>query len=116
MNPIVDHFGPVAMPPTDPRYVDGGPGSEVPNVTDMELDTARKTLQDAGFQVADQPTPVNNSASKGAVVGTTPRGRTIPGSIITINTSTGYVPPPVFVPPPEAPPPPPGAPPPETSS
>jgi membrane peptidoglycan carboxypeptidase len=111
MNPIADDFGPVVMPPTDPRYVDGGPGSEVPSVTGLKLDAARKRLQDAGFQVADQPTPVNNSASKGAVVGTTPRGRTIPGSIITINTSTGYVPPPVFVPPPGAPPPP-GEPPP----
>jgi membrane peptidoglycan carboxypeptidase len=111
MKPIADDFGPVAMPPTDPRYVEGGPGSEVPNVTDLKLDAARKRLQDAGFQVADQPTPVNSSAAKGSVVGTTPSGRTVPGSIITINTSTGYVPPPVYIPPPVAPPPP-GEPPP----
>ena len=89
MNPIADDFGPVAMPPTDPRYVDGGPGSEVPSVTGLKLDAARKRLQDAGFQVADQPTPINSYSSRGAVVGTTPKGRTIPGSIITINTSNG---------------------------
>jgi membrane peptidoglycan carboxypeptidase len=114
MKPIADHFGPVALPPTDPRYVDGGPGSEVPSVTGLKLDAARKKLQDAGFQVAEYPTAVNSSASKGSVVGTTPSGRTIPGSIITINTSTGYVPPPVVVPPPAAPPPP-GAPPPDAN-
>ncbi|KWX22319.1 penicillin-binding protein [Mycolicibacterium wolinskyi] len=111
MDPIAEYFGPLGMPPTDPRYVDGGPGSEVPSVTGLKLDAARKRIQDAGFQVAEYPTPVNNSAPKGSVVGTTPRGKTIPGSIITINTSTGYVPP-VYIPRPEAPPPPPGAPPP----
>lgn len=108
MEPIADHFGPVALPPTDPRYVDGGQGSHVPSVTGMKLDEARKRLLEAGFQVADKPTPINNSASKGSVVGTTPSGKTIPGSVITINTSTGYVPPPppVFIPSPELPPPP----------
>ncbi|MDV3127983.1 transglycosylase/D,D-transpeptidase PonA2 [Mycobacterium sp. 21AC1] len=111
MNPIAEYFGPLALPPTDPRYVEGGPGSQVPEVTDMKFDEARKRLLDSGFQVADKPTPVNSHATKGSVVGTTPSGRTIPGSIITINTSTGYVPPPVYVPRPDAPPPP-GAPPP----
>ncbi|MUL83711.1 PASTA domain-containing protein [Mycobacterium sp. CBMA247] len=108
MSPIANDFGPVALPPTDPRYVDGGPGGQVPSVDGLKVDEARKRLQDSGFQVADQPTPVNNSASKGSVVGTTPSGKTIPGSVITINTSTGYVPPPppVYVPGPDIPPPP----------
>ncbi|GJJ16347.1 MULTISPECIES: transglycosylase/D,D-transpeptidase PonA2 [Mycolicibacterium] len=108
MKPLADAFGPVALPPTDPRYVDGGPGGQVPVVTGMKFDEARKRLQDAGFRVADKPTPVNSEATKGSIVGTTPSGKTIPGSIITINTSTGYVPPPVYIPPPSAPPPPPG--------
>jgi membrane peptidoglycan carboxypeptidase len=109
MSPIANDFGPVALPPVDPRYVDGGPGGQVPSVTGMKLDEARKRLQDAGFRVADQPVQVNSEATRGSVVGTTPSGKTIPGSIITINTSTGYVPPPpVYVPPPQAPPPPPG--------
>jgi membrane peptidoglycan carboxypeptidase len=118
MHPIATDFGPLALPPTDPRYVDGGPGGEVPSVVGLKLDEARKRLQDAGFRVADRPTAVSSNASKGSVVGTTPRGRTIPGSIITINTSTGYVPPPPVYRPaprpvgPRPPPPPPEAPPP----
>jgi beta-lactam-binding protein with PASTA domain len=104
----------VKLPPTDPRYVDGAPGGRVPIVSGLNLDTARQRLRDAGFQVADQPTPVNSTASYGVVVGTTPSGQTIPGSIVTINTSNGIAPPP---PPPverepEGPPPPPGEPPP----
>lgn len=108
MSPIADSFGPVALPPTYPRYVDGGPGGEVPTVSGMKVDEARKRLLDSGFRVADKPTPVNSNATKGSVVGTTPSGRTIPGSIITINTSTGYVPPPppVYIPAPQIPPPP----------
>ncbi len=77
-------FGDVALPPTDPRYVDGAPGSRVPSVSGMSQDTARQRLREAGFQVADQATPVNSSSSYGTVVGTTPSGQTVPGSIITI--------------------------------
>lgn len=114
MKPIADYFGPVAMPPTDPRYVDGGPGSEVPRVVGLKLDAARKKLEDAGFQVAPEPTAVNSTSARGVVVGTTPSGKTIPGSIVTINTSNGIAPAPVYQPPPPGapPPPPPEAPPP----
>lgn len=112
MEPIADHFGAVTMPPTDPRYVEGGPGSEVPRVTELGFDAARKRLEEAGFQVAAQPTAVNSYADKGAVVGTTPSGKTIPGSIITINTSNGIAPAPVYQPPPPGAPPPPEVPPP----
>jgi beta-lactam-binding protein with PASTA domain len=59
-------------------------------------------LQEVGFQVADQTTPVNSGAPYGTVVGTSPSGQTIPGSIITINVSNGI--------PPAPPPPPPPAP------
>jgi len=99
MSPIASNFGPVALPPTDPRYVNGAPGISVPSVVGLNFDAARKRVKDAGFQVSDQPTPVNNSASKGAVVGTTPTGQVFRGSIITINTSTGIAPappPPVY--------------------
>lgn len=117
MEPIATDFGPVALPPTDPRFVDGDPGSKVPSVTGLKLDAARQRLEDAGFRVADQPTPVNSYAAKGAVTGTTPTGTTMPGSIITINTSNGIAPAPVYRPTPQIagvpePPPPPAAPPP----
>ncbi len=49
-------------------------------------------LKEAGFQVADQPNSVNSSAKLGEVVGTTPNGQTIPGSIITIQVSNGIPP------------------------
>ncbi|RAV10070.1 penicillin-binding protein [Mycolicibacterium sp. GF69] len=114
MKPIANDFGEVHLPPTDPRYVEGAPGSEVPNVSGMNVDRARQRLRDAGFQVADKTTPVNSTASYGAVVGTTPGGRTIPGSIVTINISNGVAPAPP--PRPEGPPPPPGAPPPPPPS
>jgi alkylation response protein AidB-like acyl-CoA dehydrogenase len=114
MKPIARDFGPVALPPTDPRYVNGAAGSEIPSVTGLKLDAAIKRVRDAGFQVPDLPTPVNSYLSKGAVAGTTPKGKTIPGSIVTINTSNGIAPPQVYYPPapPPAAPPPPEAPPP----
>ncbi len=115
MKPVAGDFGPITLPPTDRRYVEGGPGSTVPSITGLSFDAARKRLRDAGFQVNDLPTPINSFSSRGAVVGTTPSGKTIPGSIITINTSNGIppAPPPDAVPPP--PPPPPDAPPPDVN-
>ncbi len=103
MKPIATSFGEVSLPPTEPRYVEGGPNSRVPSVTGMEVDAARQRLIEAGFQVADQPSQVNSTARYGAVVGTSPTGQTIPGSIVTILISNGIPPPP--------PPPPEGAPP-----
>jgi len=94
MSPIATTFGPVALPPTDPRYVNGAPGSAVPGVVGLNLDAAKQRIRAAGFQVADQPTPVANAAARGVVVGTTPAGQAMPGSVITVNTSTGIAPPP----------------------
>ncbi|WP_029113246.1 transglycosylase/D,D-transpeptidase PonA2 [Mycobacterium sp. URHB0044] len=102
MKPIATDFGDVRLPPTDPRYVEGAPGGRVPTVSGLKLDAARQRLLDAGFRVADQATPVNSGAPYGYVVGTTPTGQTMPGSIITINISNGTPPPPP--PPPEPPP------------
>ncbi|MDZ4266335.1 MAG: transglycosylase/D,D-transpeptidase PonA2 [Mycobacterium sp.] len=103
MMPIATNFGEVTLPPTDPRYVDGAPGGRVPSVAGLTQDTARQRLREAGFQVADQATPVNSASRYGTVVGTSPSGQTVPGSIITIQISNGIAPPP--------PPPPPNAPP-----
>lgn len=103
MSPIATAFGDVTLPPTDPRYVDGAPGGKVPSVAGLSQDTARQRLREAGFQVADQATPVNSGSSYGTVVGTSPSGQTVPGSIITIQISNGIAPAP--------PPPPAGGPP-----
>ncbi|UXA17696.1 transglycosylase/D,D-transpeptidase PonA2 [Mycobacterium sp. SMC-4] len=102
MQPIATNFGEVVLPPTDSRYVEGGPGSRVPSVAGLREDTARQRLRDAGFQVADQSSPVNSTSSRGTVVGTSPSGQTIPGSIITIQVSNGIAPPPPPPPPPPA--------------
>ncbi|KUI08938.1 penicillin-binding protein [Mycolicibacterium acapulense] len=101
MKPIANNFGEVRLPPTDPRYVEGGPGSRVPSVSGLTESAARQRLRDSGFQVADQASSVNSNAPRGSVVGTTPGGQTVPGSIITIQVSNGI--------PPAPPPPPPGA-------
>jgi membrane peptidoglycan carboxypeptidase len=92
LKPIATDFGDLALPPTDPRYVEGAPGGRVPNVGGLKVDQARQRLRDAGFQVADQTTLVNSSSRYGTVVGTTPSGQTFPGSIITINVSNGVPP------------------------
>ena len=109
MKPIADELGPVSMPPTDPRYVNGAPTVPLPSITGLKFDAARKRLQDAGFQVADQPSPVDSYLSKGSIVGTSPKDKAVPGFLITINTSNGVSPAPVYYPPrpPNAPPPPP---------
>jgi membrane peptidoglycan carboxypeptidase len=99
MKPIANNFGEVKLPPTDPRYVDGAPGSKVPSVSGMDQNLARQRLKEAGFQVADQANTVNSASSYGTVVGTSPSGQTVPGSIITIQISNGIPPPPP--PPPE---------------
>ena len=103
LKPIADKFGAVKLPPTNPRYVEGAPGSRVPSVAGLDVDAARKRLKDAGFQVANKPNLVNSTSKYGQVVGTSPSGQTIPGSIVTIKISNGIPPPP--------PPPPEGAPP-----
>lgn len=99
LKPIATNFGDVVLPPTDPRYVDGGPNSRVPSVVGLDVDAARARLKEVGFAVADQLSWVNSTAKSGAVVGTTPGGQTIPGSIITIQVSNGI--PPAPPPPPE---------------
>ncbi len=112
MNPIAEDFGEVSLPPTDRRYVDGAPGSRVPNVSGMGQSGAREELRASGFQVADNVSTVNSAASAGTVIGTSPSGQTVPGIIVTLLVSNG-VPPAPPPPPPDAPPgppPPPGIP------
>jgi beta-lactam-binding protein with PASTA domain len=77
----------------------------VPSVAGLDVDAARQRLKDSGFQVAEQASSVNSSAKYGEVVGTSPNGQTIPGAVITIQTSNGI--PPAPPPPPEGGPPPP---------
>ena len=102
IKPIANNWGEVRLPPTDPRYVDGGPNSKVPMVSGLTQDQARQRLKDVGFQVAENTNSVNSSSSYGTVVGTSPSGQTIPGVIVTILISNGVAPPPPPPPPPIA--------------
>ena len=107
MTPIAEDFGEVNLPPTDPRYVDGAPGSRIPNISGMGQESAREELRASGFQVADQVSMVNSTSPAGTVIGTSPSGQIVPGIIVTLLVSNGVAPPP---PPPPSPPP--GVPPP----
>lgn len=113
LTPMADSFGAVSLPPTDPRYVDGAPGSRVPNVSGLSQDSAREELRASGFQVADKVSTQNSAASAGTVIGTSPAGQTVPGIIVTLLVSNGVAPPPPPPPSPSpSPSPSPGAPPP----
>ncbi|SHV32942.1 bifunctional membrane-associated penicillin-binding protein PonA2/glycosyl transferase [Mycobacteroides abscessus subsp. abscessus] len=100
MKPIADNYGPTVLPPTEPRYVEGGPGSKVPSINGLREPEARDVLKKAGFRVADQASSVNSTAPFNEVVGTSPSGTTIPGSVITILMSNGIppAPPPLVIP------------------
>jgi len=104
MTPLAEKFGDVKMPPTDGRYVDGAPGSRVPNVSGLGQDRAREELRASGFQVADKVTTQNSSASAGTVLGTSPVGQVVPGIIVTLIVSNGVSPPPPPPPPAATPP------------
>jgi membrane peptidoglycan carboxypeptidase len=79
------------LPPGDPRYMNGGPESRVPDVVGDSQADATATLQQAGYRVAVKQS--NRADPKGTVVNQTPRGSALPNELITIYVSTGYVPP-----------------------
>jgi membrane peptidoglycan carboxypeptidase len=85
------------LPPTDPRYVDGGAEVRVPNVVGKDVGTARNILEGAGYLV--RTVDRADAARKGTVINQTPRGTKLPGDTITLFVSTG-VPAPVDAPPP----------------
>lgn len=128
----------VPLPPTTPRYVTGGAGSQVPRVIGMGENQARLTLERARFRV--NTTTTDSSLTAGTVTSQSREGAALPGDLVTIGVSDGSPPPtpepetidppepgptrpvpvPVPAPPPEdtpeqppPPPPPPPAPPPD---
>jgi len=80
------------LPPTDPRYTEGGEASRVPEVIGKNADDARKILSKAGWKTSLKE--VDNRAPEGKVVGQSPRGTALPGEVVTLQVSTGEVPPP----------------------
>ncbi|MDT7647322.1 MAG: hypothetical protein QOC75_4322 [Pseudonocardiales bacterium] len=80
------------LPPVDDRYTEGGAASRVPEMIGKNADDARKILSKAGWKISLQN--VDNRAPQGVVVGQSPRGSALPGEVVTLQVSTGDVPPP----------------------
>jgi len=92
MKPLLDPLPVLPLPPTDPRYVEGGAESRVPNVVGKGLNDARAILDRAGWKASTHT--VDNRADKGTVVGQDPNGTALPGETILLQVSSGEVPPP----------------------
>ncbi|GAA4386713.1 penicillin-binding protein [Tsukamurella soli] len=98
IKPIATIFGPVALPPADPRYMNGfGPG-KIPNVVGLDVASATRTLAAAGFKTTTNYT--DSSSAADTVVSTTPSGFTVPGATVTLTLSNGIAP---YTPPPSPP-------------
>jgi membrane peptidoglycan carboxypeptidase len=92
MKPLLEGQPVLPLPPTDPRYVEGGAESRVPDVVGRGLNDARSILERAGWKISTRT--VDNRAAKGTVVGQNPRGTALPGETILLQISSGQVPPP----------------------
>lgn len=92
MSKILDGQPAPPLPPTDQRYVKGGDQTRIPDVVGRSAGDATAQLQGAGYQVVTQNR--NSEQPKGTVVSQSPRGNALPGALITLYVSTGYVPPP----------------------
>ncbi|MQA14420.1 MAG: PASTA domain-containing protein [Pseudonocardiaceae bacterium] len=99
MVPIHEGLPVAPLPPTTPRYVNGGSSSQVPNVVGMSENLARIELEEAGFRVESVTT--DSSLNVGTVTYQTPDESALPGDLITIGISDGTPPPPETTEPPE---------------
>ena len=80
------------MPAVDERYLKGGSEIRIPDVVGRNVNDATRILEQAGYKVSAQNR--NSEQAKGQVVGQTPRGSALKGTVVTLLVSTGYVPPP----------------------
>jgi len=91
MKPIINSFGPVALPPTDPKYLDGSGAGNIPNLVGIAATDAVKQLGELGFRVTQENQA--NGSVRGTVVGQSITGPAIPGAFVTVYVSTGQLPP-----------------------
>jgi membrane peptidoglycan carboxypeptidase len=84
------------LPPTDPRFLEGGAESKVPDVVGNSENEARDILRGGGWDVTVRQ--VDNAADRGTVVGQNPSGTALPGETIVLSVSSGEVPPPPAAP------------------
>ena len=87
LTPIATKFGPVSLPPADPRYMNGNNSGRIPQVTGLPASDATSRLQEAGFKV--NQLEVDSGRQQGTVVFTAPSDSAMPGSTVTIYVSNG---------------------------
>ncbi|MDN5932988.1 MAG: penicillin-binding protein, partial [Pseudonocardia sp.] len=92
MAPLFEGRPVTPLPAVDERYLEGGAESRVPDVVGSGENDARATLESAGWAVTVREQ--DNAASRGTVIGQSPRGTALPGEAIALTISTGEVPPP----------------------
>jgi membrane peptidoglycan carboxypeptidase len=90
MKPLLDGQPVVPLPPTDPRYLDGAPVTQIPDVVGKPLNEARAILQAEGRATSVGTT--DNNAERGTVVGQNPQGRALPGETVLLTVSSGHAP------------------------
>lgn len=91
MIPLHEGLPELPMPPTDPRYVSGGGGTQVPNVVGQGENQARLALERAGFRV--QSFDTDSTQPRGIVTSQNPSGSALSGDLVTIGVSNGNPPP-----------------------
>ncbi|MEO9220319.1 MAG: transglycosylase domain-containing protein, partial [Mycobacteriaceae bacterium] len=91
MKPIIGDYGPVVLPPTDPKYLNGSGAGTVPNIVGISASDASKQLSDLGFKVTQ--TSQANGSIRGTVIGQSITGPSTPGATVTLTVSTGQAPP-----------------------
>ncbi len=96
MTPLLEGQPVTPMPPVEPRFLEGGAESRVPDVVGQGENSARATLEAAAWTVTTRS--VDNAASRGTVIGQNPRGTALPGETIELSVSSGSVPPPPAAP------------------
>jgi membrane peptidoglycan carboxypeptidase len=96
MVPLLADQPVLPLPGADPRFVEGGAESKVPNVVGDDENDARDLLKKAGWTVSTRE--VDNAADRGTVVGQSPSGTALPGETIVLSISSGDVPPPPAAP------------------
>ncbi|MDL9948077.1 penicillin-binding protein [Gordonia sp. ABSL11-1] len=87
VKPIATKFGPVRLPPVDPRYMAGSDRGRIPSVSGLPASAATSRLQAAGFKV--NQLDVDSNRPQGTVVFTAPSDSAMPGSVVTIYVSNG---------------------------
>jgi membrane peptidoglycan carboxypeptidase len=90
MKPLLDGQPVQALPPPDPRYLDGAPVARIPDVVGKSVNEARAILQREGRQVSIETT--DNNADRGTVVGQSPEGQALPGETVLLSVSSGNAP------------------------